>query len=312
MIKMTDQQLQDFQEAVAWQTGLRLPDGRVLGVEGKRGKLSEGLDQRVRVVLERLEPQQKTILEFGSLEGILTTQLAGVCKQVVGLEIRPRNVIGALVRLFVHGVSNARLRLQDVRDLGDELGRFDIAFHVGVLYHLPDPVSHLARVAEISTDLLLDTHYAADHLPLPEAELAWGSQTYRGKVWPEAGWNNAFAGVEPTAVWLYQQDLVRLLRDLGYDSVEVLDDRQERNGPRLTLLARQPRGVGYASATTFIRQQFGAWEEAARARKQLAEIRSQHEALSQELEQMRSSWAWRLGRLAVGPLRPVRRLFARK
>jgi hypothetical protein len=196
-----------------------------------------------------------------------------------------------------------------VRDLGDDLGRFDIAFHVGVLYHLPDPVMHLARVAEISTDLLLDTHYADAIMAFPEAELAWGSQTYRGKVWPEAGWNNAFAGVEPTAVWLYQQDLVRLLRDLGYEAVEVLDDRHERNGPRLTLLARQCAAAHAAS--TFTRRQVSAWEEADRARRQLAEVRGQKETLRRELEQMRRSWAWRFGRLAVSPLRPVRRLFAR-
>lgn len=307
MIQLSNQQLQDFQEVVAWQTGMRLPDGRVLGVPGKRGNITDGLDPRVRIVWERLQPENKSILEFGVLEGNLTAQLAGICQRVVGLEIRPKNIAGALIRLFVHGVGNAQLRLQDVRDLDDDLGRFDIAFHVGVLYHLPDPVSHLARVAQIADDLVLCTHYAKETLPLPDTSLTWGGETYRGKVWPEGEWGNAFAGVEPTAVWLYQEDLLRLLRDLGYASVELVEDRQERNGPRLRVLARQRPTPAQAESAAARRRQLAAWKEALQARADLALVQRQHACVQQELDLLHRSWAMRLGKLMVAPLRPLRR-----
>ena len=48
-----------------------------------------------------------------------------------------------------------------------------------------------------------------------------------------------FSGVQPTSSWLLREDLLRSLNDVGYAAVTVLDDRIERNGPRLTLIARR-------------------------------------------------------------------------
>lgn len=313
MIPLTDQQLHDFQTALAWKTGAALPDGRTLGVPGKRGNVTAGTDPRVRLVLERLQPADKTVVEFGSCEGIHTVQLAGVCKSIVGLEVRPHNVACALARLFVHDVRNARLELRDVRDADARLGTFDIAFHVGVLYHLTDPVSHLARVAGMAPDLVLDTHYATDDLGWPRTELAWGGKTYRGRVYREGGWAEVFSGVEPTAVWLYRDDLLQLLRDVGYDTVEVTDDRRERNGPRFTVLARQSaRAVRREPATdprtAIERTLLAAWDAADRARTEAEALRQTNAQLRAELDALRRSWSWRVGTLAVAPLRTVKRL----
>lgn len=316
MISLTDQQLQDFQQAVAWKTGLRLPDGRVLGVSGKRGKVTDGLDPRVRLVLERLQPAGKTVLEVGSCEGIHTVQLAAVCKQVVGLEVRPHNIVCALARAFVHDVHNARFLLHDVRHLDDRCGPLDIVFHVGVLYHLDDPVSHLMRVAALAPDLVLDTHYANDSLPWEPVELSWGERRYRGKKYREGGWADVFSGVEPTAVWLQREDLLRLLADAGFETTEVVDDRQERNGPRLTLLARRHAVPDAPSLTeayvaSLERQRHAAWDEAARARQEIATLRQREQALREKQDSQRRSWTRTLGRVTVKPLRLVRRLVAR-
>src|SRR5438552_5449358 len=182
MTPLSDQQLADFQAALPWKTGLELPDGRLLGVPGKRGDVSRGLDPRVAAVRDRLASADKIVLEIGCCEGIHTIQLAGVCREVVGLDVRPHNIACALARLFVHGVANARLLLQDARDLDETIGRFDILFHVGVLYHLSDPADHLRRVCRLADSLLLDTHYADDTLPYPRADLTADGQTYRAKI----------------------------------------------------------------------------------------------------------------------------------
>ncbi len=313
MIEMTNQQLADFQAALDWKTGMELPDGRILGVSGKRGKVTQGLDPRVGAVLDRFDPGGKTIVEFGACEGIHTVQLAGICKQVVGLEVRPRNIACALTRLFIHGVGNARLEMRDVRDIPESLGTFDIAFHVGVLYHLTDPVTHLARVAEIAPDLILDTHYASLELPWPSMSLCRAGRSYEGRRYQEFGWNEVFSGVEECSCWLLREDLLRLLGDVGYDQVEVLDDRRERNGPRFTVMARQTaRRRGDAARlhrdSHAIR---AAHDEAARLRRQLDELRHENGGLRAELSAVRQSWTWRVGRVAVGPMRRLRQLARR-
>src|SRR5437870_4494772 len=138
MIALTDQQLEDFQEALDWKTGMKLPDGRVLGIPGKRGT-EEGSDFRIRALVERWQPADKTILEIGCCEGNHTVQLAKICKNVVALDVRPKNIACALVRLFVHDSHNVQLMLRDVRELDERFGRCYIGFHVGVLYQLPAP-----------------------------------------------------------------------------------------------------------------------------------------------------------------------------
>jgi tRNA (mo5U34)-methyltransferase len=252
------------------------------------------------VVAERLEPARKTIVEIGSCEGILTLQLAGICRQVIGLEVRPRNIICALARLFVHDVHNARFLLHDVRQLSPQLGPFDIVFHVGVLYHLADPISHLMRIVALAPDLVLDTHYASDALPWPRAVLPWGEQCYGGKVYREGGWRDNFSGVESAACWLDRADLLRVLSDAGYTSVEIMDDRLERNGPRLTLLARRPAEARPALSAKEIddreQQVRRAWEDVLRG---IEVVHPQAKAPAPRLPR----WARTLGRLALRPFR---------
>ena len=237
MIGLSDRQLQDFHDALQWTTAMRLPDGRVLGVPGKRGAISDDNDFRVRAVAERLQPTDKTVLELGAHEGIHTVQLAAVAKHVVAVEVRPKNVVAALTRLFVHDVSNARVVLKDVRELDERFGRFDVLFHVGVLYHLSDPVRHLFAVAPLAAHLLLDTHYGEPPDEGDHEELDYGGRRYGAYRIREGGWGDAFSGVEEMSRWLDRDSLLELVRDVGFSEVEVLDDRAERNGARITLIA---------------------------------------------------------------------------
>jgi len=240
MTPLTDRQLQDFQTALAWKTGYELPDGRFLGAPGKRGSMVRGSDLRVRAVREQFRPAGKRILEVGCCEGGLTVQLAPLCAEIVALDVRPANIAAALVRAFVHGVHNVRFGLADVSELGAEFGTFDIVFHVGVLYHLADPAGHLGRIAALAPDLILDTHFADESLDWPKATVAHAHGHYEGRLYREGDWSDAFSGVQPTSTWLMKDDLLRVLRDVGYESVEVLEVRKERNGPRITLIARRP------------------------------------------------------------------------
>ncbi len=240
MISLTDQQLHDFQGAVQWKTGMLLPDGRVLGVPGKRGGITQRIDFRVAEVARRMDPATKTILEVGCCEGIHTVQLAQICRRVVALEVRPKNIVATLTRLFVHGVENAKVVLADVRDLDSSFGSFDVVFHVGVLYHLMQPVEHVHRLSRLADTLLLDTHYCRDDTKFRRSDEQFDGKDYRAFLYTgEGGWADMFSGVENTSRWLHQQALLDAVRDAGYDALEIISDRIERNGPRMTLLARR-------------------------------------------------------------------------
>lgn len=239
MTSLTDAQLRELQEAVAWESGMPLPDGRILGIAGKRGGLTAVRDPRVQLVVDRLDPEAKTILEFGCHEGNHTVQLAEVAGEVVALDVRPKNVVAALVRLWAHDVRNARVVLKDVREVDHRFGAFDILFHVGVLYHLDDPVEHVFRIARMAPALVLDTHYANSSAAAKRSDLDREGKIYRACLVDEGGWESSFSGVESASRWLFRDSLTDLVADAGFHEIDVVSDRTERNGPRLTLVARR-------------------------------------------------------------------------
>ncbi len=236
-LQLTDQELAEFQVVVDWKTGLELPDGRVLGVAGKRGKVSKPLDFRVRKLAEEFGSADKRVLEFGCLEGVHTVQLAGVCREVVALDVRPRNIACTLVRCFVHKSDNVSPVLGDARHIDESLGHFDIIFHVGVLYHLMDPVSHIMNLARMTDVLLLDTHYCLEDTTFPRCDIRIDDKVYQAYAYGEKGWKDPFSGVEPESLWLHRQALLDVLTDAGFTSLEVFKDRIERNGPRISIMA---------------------------------------------------------------------------
>lgn len=237
MQKWTDDQLAEFQAAHAWSTARPIPDGRMLGA----GKSSTSrVDPRVEAVRTRLGVGLR-VLEVGACEAQHTVLLAPFCKEVVAIEVRPKNVVGALIRQFVNGARNVQNLVMDVRDVPPEMGPFDLVFHVGVLYHLPNPVEHLHQIGRLGASaLLLDTHYATDALEkFPATTIRHGGETYRARIYREKGWADAFSGVEARSTWLYREDLLALVARTGFPQIEILRDEQERNGPRIGLLARK-------------------------------------------------------------------------
>jgi tRNA (mo5U34)-methyltransferase len=90
---------------------------------------------------------------------------------------------------------------------------------------------------------MLDTHYA-----LPESatnDYSVDGETYRYRLYPEHGRKDVFSGVRPDSKWLLLDDIVAILRHSGFDSVEIVETRVERNGPRVLLFAdRSPTRPG--------------------------------------------------------------------
>jgi tRNA (mo5U34)-methyltransferase len=101
-------------------------------------------------------------------------------------------------------------RLIDVMDLSPEaLGEtFDVVLFLGVLYHLPDPVTALRRVSSVCNELLLiETETALNFLPFPAARL-WPGRELKG---------------DDTNWWsLNKAALVELLKTFGFREVRVV------------------------------------------------------------------------------------------
>jgi tRNA (mo5U34)-methyltransferase len=121
----------------------------------------------------------------------------------------------------------------------------DICFHVGVLYHLADPVRHLRSLLPlVRRAILLDTHIAyADECDREDRDDGYA---YRYKVAGEFGRSDPFSGMSTHSRWL-QLSTIRELLSGDNLSILQIEERVERNGPRVLLIAER---VDPASTST--------------------------------------------------------------
>jgi tRNA (mo5U34)-methyltransferase len=237
-VSISDQELDEINSLLPWHAGAPLPDGRLLGrlgtVPGKRLRPDRIPDKRI-VRLDRVLPLAKlSILEVGCFEGIHTLGLRMFAGDVTAIDVRPVNVVKTLARLACHGVS-AKVFQQDVERLDASFGRFDLVFHCGVLYHLRNPVAHMMVLRHMCTHLFLDTHVARDERRIKTIKCE--GKSYYGAYHHEGGWNDPFSGRNDTSFWLTLASLEQLLHEGGFSIREMWELREERGGPRISLLA---------------------------------------------------------------------------
>ena len=244
VLNLSNRQYKEFQELVPWKIGTRLPDGRMLGHDLSNRMTADGVedDPVIKELFNRMDTADKRVLELGCFEAHQTVFIAPRCKEVVAVEVRPRNVINALVRLFIYGVKNVQLLLLDVRDIDASFGEFDILFHAGVLYHLENPVEHLYKIASIAPVLVLDTHFCEDDETRERSDIAFKGKTYRAHLFKEGGWEEPLSGVEPYSRWLHRDSLFQLLADVGYENVKENRVIKMEVGSRITLIATRSGG----------------------------------------------------------------------
>ena len=236
-LNLSESAIRDVNSMLDWHAGTEM-GGQIIGRLGvtanKRTKPEAVPDYRIVKLHELINLTGKSILEVGCFEGIHTLGLRLYSEDVTAIDIRPSNVVKTLTRLSVYG-SNAKVFIADVEKLSADFGRFDLVFHCGVLYHLMSPVEHLFAVAKMCRYLFLDTHIARDEPQLMEQNFA--GHTYRGAYHDEAGWMDPFSGKDPKSFWMLKDDLYQALRHAGFSSISVIEEREERNGPRLAILA---------------------------------------------------------------------------
>jgi len=175
-------------------------------------------------LLSRIDISQFHVLEFGPYNGRNTVPLARAAKSVLAIEPRPENI--AATRAACAGLTNVEVRQGDVREPDFDGWKADLVFHSGVLYHLADPVAHLQSLPKLAPRLWLDTHVSED-IGL--------SKVKRENV------TERKAGLEGHSIWLPLVVLMHHLHLVGFNA-EIVSDRDERNGRRVTIWAEQGGG----------------------------------------------------------------------
>jgi 2-polyprenyl-3-methyl-5-hydroxy-6-metoxy-1,4-benzoquinol methylase len=239
--RLSDEDLRRVNELLPWRCFTVDARGRPLGGtawRGKRDRPETIPDPRIERFHERFDLADKHVLEVGCFEGVHTIALCRRAERVTAIDARVENVVKTIVRCSLFDVT-PRVFVYDVEDgEDDEPLRADLCHHVGVLYHLDDPVRHLRRLGTwISGGVMLDTHYAHDEDATDEYEV--DGQRFRFRRYRELGRGDVFSGIRPTSKWLRLDDITDELRRAGFDSVDVVERREERNGPRVLLFAER-------------------------------------------------------------------------
>lgn len=196
-------------------------------------------DRRIVALNERIPLKDLTVLEIGCFEGVHTAGLAQFAKHVKACDSRIENVVKTIVRCGMFQILPSVFvwDVEQQQPPGQDIG-CDLLHHVGVLYHLHDPVAHLkAMLPKVSRAVMLDTHYAKpEHT---NAGYVVDGKRYRYKHFREGGRAEPFSGMYEAAKWLLLEDVIGLLKEAGFSKVDVLEDRDERNGPRILILAER-------------------------------------------------------------------------
>ncbi|MEX0830741.1 MAG: methyltransferase domain-containing protein [Nitrospirales bacterium] len=208
--------------------------------KGKRNSPQVIPDKRIVWLDSLFNLSDKSVLEFGCFEGIHTIALAQRAAKVYAIDSRIENVVKTIVRANLLGFSPAVsvCDLEQEKDV-ERLPVVDVVHHVGVLYHLKNPVNHLIKVGALARQgILLDTHYATNDMAKSTSVV--GQHAYRYCHYQEKGRDEVFSGMYDHAKWLLLDDIKKILRDIGFSDICVYKDEQQRNGPRVTLSAARP------------------------------------------------------------------------
>jgi SAM-dependent methyltransferase len=241
---LPDAQLEELNAILAWNSFVVDGRGRRFGNvpwQGK-GRAAEKIpNKRTRQMHQAFDLRGRSVLEIGCFEGAHTLGLCQLGAQVTAVDSRVENVVKTIVRTacFDH---HPRVFVCDVerRPLPVELLRAEFCHHVGVFYHLADPVTHIRELGElIAHGILLDTHYAAAAEATERYEV--GGESFAYQRYGEFGYDDVWSGMFDHSKWLTLDTILQLLNRAGFDRVLTTATHVGSQGPRATILVERSR-----------------------------------------------------------------------
>lgn len=233
--QLGDDDLSRLNNILPWKCFTVDSKGRKFGKEAWAGKRSDPQvipDERIIKLNNIFNLQDKTVLEIGSFEGVHTIGLSMYGAKVTAVDSRIENVVKTIVRCGMYSFTPICYvcNVEDENDF-ENLPIYDVIHHVGVLYHLRDPIDHLIKIkSKAKNGMLLDTHYATHEIL--NGEYTSNGKTYKYYRHDEGGRDEVFSGMHDHAKWLLLQDIIDLLLAAGFKKFTIEKNELQRNGPR--------------------------------------------------------------------------------
>lgn len=216
-------------------------------------------DKRLNWLSEKFNVENKKVLELGPLEAGHTYMLENNGADVTSIESNVGSFLRCLIVKNQYNL-NTKFLLGDFTKTVFDHNQFDLVVASGVLYHMVDPIQFLKQIANYSKSVYLWTHYFEPNLELwnpnlknklekgkwnykePEVEEYEGlsiriiKQHYKEAL----GWDGFCGGPEEYSYWIMKEDLLNLLRKVGYRRIDIsFDDPGHQNGPSFSVLAEK-------------------------------------------------------------------------
>lgn len=222
MKHLTNKQLEEINNSFDWKTKCSLVG------KGKKVDFKGYAD----IIKHMVNPTTKC-LELGCNEGYHTIELAKIFKHVTAIDIKPKNIMGALIRQWIHGCSNIDFRLLDLNK--KIMGKYDMTFSSNVLYHMKNPCQHLWDIAKITDSLLLITNTFS-----PKGKRPYLGETEIGRyIFHKVGEKKTeFSGITDYALWFdNENDVIKYLKYIGFKTVKLLKKVKHGGYPKSTIFA---------------------------------------------------------------------------
>jgi tRNA (mo5U34)-methyltransferase len=153
--KKVEQEIARLQN-LGWYHSMELPDGSVIpGIQ-----TLDQLRTRLRQFPVPQDLRGKRVLDIGAWDGWFSFEMEKRGASVVAVD-----AVQSERFLVARDLLNSKVEfvLSDVYDLNPaELGRFDVIFFLGVLYHLKHPLLALEKVCALASDLVCVESYVTD------------------------------------------------------------------------------------------------------------------------------------------------------
>lgn len=212
-------------------------------------------DPRISWLCDRIQLNGLRVLELGPLEGGHSIFLEQAGCSVTAVEANINHFIKCLI-LKNHLNLSCNFILGDILkyDYGKE--HYDLVVASGVLYHMSNPLELLVKLSSCTDKLFLWTHYFEEDLSLWNPLLndalldgKWGGgeiiiQTHgqssyklaKHFYWDQRNNSKFCGGTGEFSLWIFRNDLMRFLRDIGFQSIEIaFDFVDDPNGPSFCL-----------------------------------------------------------------------------
>ena len=238
---ISDRELDNLNELLPWACFTLDSRGRRVGRPFSHHKRNDPQiipDFRIVDLDERFPLLGNSVLELGCFEGVHTIGLCEYGAKVTAIDGRVEHVVKTQTRCALYGYYPQVYCLDLEGAELSQLPEFDLLHHIGVLYHLTDPVSHLHSVLQhIRKAVLLDTHVARSQEITHRYESCGAS--YPVRLYREGGRTDPFSGLREHAKWLLPEDITKILVHEGFSNIQELAIEDQRNGLRIRIFAQR-------------------------------------------------------------------------